>query len=316
MTSVRALELSPEPCRPSHTPPLLMLGNLTPWGIGNVPSDRWERGWAGQGPRKSKKYIYWGQCSQLGRRSSCLHWPKANKSGVKKDAISKHDWIRYIIPVLWVMMEAAHWQRSITRHRVRERGSGSAWTPIRVNPAQQRNKVNTASSCKRGAQRLAQASLQNPANTFWMSLVSILRWGGWPYGGISSFCRSILFDFPRYPPPREKMPPGWPASSWNLGNDFRFVWGWGVGVCLVWFYHYHNAVERSAFPGNRVGWRICHLSWHLKDKNGIINSASSSGKKKKKSPAGMSKWRTLTCSFRTQPPAAEVSLLIAPCHLS
>lgn len=115
MTSWRTLKLSPDPCCPSHTPPRLMLGNLTTWEIGNVPSDRWEWGWAGQGPWKSKKYIYWGQCSQLGHQSSCLHWPKANKSGVKKDAISKHDWIKYIIPLLWVMMKATHWQRSLNQ---------------------------------------------------------------------------------------------------------------------------------------------------------------------------------------------------------
>lgn len=108
------------------------------------------------------------------------------------------------------------------------------------------------------------------------------------------------------------MQPRWPLSHEIWGMTLRSVWG----ACPAWFHHYHGAFKLSAFPGNRVGWRICHLSWHLKDKNGIINRASSSGKKKKKSPTGMSKWRTLACSFRTRLPAAEVSLLITWCQLS
>lgn len=112
--------------------------------------------------------------------------------------------------------------------------------------------------------------------------------------------------------PLEETQPRWPLFSQNLGNDSQIC----LGACLVWFHHYHGAFKLSTFPGNRVGWRICHLSWHLKDKNGIINRASSSERKKKRSPAGMSKWRTLACSFSTRLPAAEVSLLITWCHLS
>lgn len=54
-------------------------GDLTTSEIGSLPSDRWEWGQASQGPDKSKKYVYWGQCSQLGHRGSCLCWPNANK---------------------------------------------------------------------------------------------------------------------------------------------------------------------------------------------------------------------------------------------
>lgn len=59
-------------------------GDLTTLEIGSLPSDRWEWGRAGQGLYKRKKYVYWGHCSQLGHRSSCLHWPKANKPVAKR----------------------------------------------------------------------------------------------------------------------------------------------------------------------------------------------------------------------------------------
>lgn len=59
-------------------------GDLTTSEIGNLPSDRWEWGQASQRPYKSKKYVYWGQCSQLGPRGSCLCWPKGNKPVVKR----------------------------------------------------------------------------------------------------------------------------------------------------------------------------------------------------------------------------------------
>lgn len=116
--------------------------------LGNRQCAIWQMGMrvSGQGPWRSKKYIYWGQCSQLGHRSSCLHWPKANKSGVKKDAISRHDWVKYIIPLLWIMMDAPHWRGSIAK--VRDRVSGSAWIPVRAKPAQQSNKVKTVSPAK------------------------------------------------------------------------------------------------------------------------------------------------------------------------
>lgn len=54
-------------------------------------------------------------------------------------------------------MDAPHWRGSVTK--VRDRASVSAWIPIRVKPAQQSNKVNTVFTCKRLAERLAQASL-------------------------------------------------------------------------------------------------------------------------------------------------------------
>lgn len=65
------------------------------------------------------------------------------------------------------------------------------------------------------------------------------------------------------------------------------------------------------FDGSGVGDRTYHLSWHLKDKNGIINSANSLQNR-----ASMSKWRTLTCSFSILLPASDVRSLITWSHLS
>lgn len=216
MASWRTLKLSPDPYCPSHTPPRLMLGNLTTWETGTVPSDRWEWEWAGQGPWKSKEHIYWGQCSQLGHRSSCLHWPKANKSGVKKEAISKHDWIKYIIPLSWVTMKATHWQKSINQG---ERQSERFCLDSHQNKASTAAKPGRQRSCLQNTSKETPlCSLPNPANIFWKSGVPTLRWGGQPHGGTGSVCRSILFDFPCYsllpvPLPCKKRHPGWPAFS-------------------------------------------------------------------------------------------------------
>lgn len=65
------------------------------------------------------------------------------------------------------------------------------------------------------------------------------------------------------------------------------------------------------FDGNGIGYRTYHLSWHLKDKNGIINSANSLQNR-----ASMSKWKTLACSFSILLPASDVRLLITWSRLS
>lgn len=95
---------------------------------------------------------------------------------------------------------------------------------------------------------------------------------------------------------------------WNLEDNSQAQ----LGGHVAWFdFTITNISCFLQFDGNRVGCRTYHLSWHLKDKNGIINSASSLQNR-----ASVSKWRTLTCSFSILLPASDVRLLITWSHLS
>lgn len=95
---------------------------------------------------------------------------------------------------------------------------------------------------------------------------------------------------------------------WNLGDNSQAQFGGHV----AWFdFTITNISCFLQFDGNRVGCRTYHLSWHLKDKNGIINSASSL-----QNWASVSKWRTLACTFSILLPASDVKLLITWSHLS
>lgn len=95
---------------------------------------------------------------------------------------------------------------------------------------------------------------------------------------------------------------------WNLGYNSQGKFGGHV----AWFdFTTTNISCFLPFDGNGVGYRTCHLSWHLKDKNGIINSANSLQNR-----ASMSKWRTLACFFSILLPASDVRLLITCSRLS
>lgn len=95
---------------------------------------------------------------------------------------------------------------------------------------------------------------------------------------------------------------------WNLGYNSQTKFGGHD----AWFDFTTTHVSCFLqFDGNGVGNRTYHLSWHLKDKNGIINSANSLQNR-----ASMSKWRTLACSFSILLPASDVRSLITWSHLS
>lgn len=107
---------------------------------------------------------------------------------------------------------------------------------------------------------------------------------------------------------RNEEQPIFSSLWWNLGDNSQAR----LGGRVAWFdFTITNVSCFLQFDGNGVGCRTYHLSWHLKDKNGIINSASSL-----QNQASVSKWRTLACSFSILLSASDVRLLITWSHLS
>lgn len=126
MTCVRTLKLSYDSSCPSQTPPCLMMGTWPCRKSAACHQTDGTEGKGSQGPYKSKKYVYWGQCSQLGHRGSCLCWPKANKPVVKRMKFLNMTGSNTSFHFIRVTMQTSHGRETLSEG---DRVNGHGWLP-------------------------------------------------------------------------------------------------------------------------------------------------------------------------------------------